>query len=738
MSDRGDAIDADHPRLSFILVVHQEQAYLGACVRSILADPRADIELVVVDNASGGHVPELLEELLAADERMTVHRLDEAEPHGSARAVGLRASRGDYVWFVDTVDEVEPGATGRILDLLARRDLDVLLVDYSIVGPLMSAPAHTSRTVQALAGRRAVDVVKRPDLLDLAPATWGMVLRRRLLEGRGISPDGHRSEVAVGYSALLAAGSIGAVPGVGYGRRQVGNAIRTAAIHGTDGDIVGELRTVYDFLDAQSPDLDDRRPVLAGRMVRAATQRLHRLPARQRRAFAHQLVQVVGSRAGAEDPIPPGRLSKVRMTLVRRRRAGLYRLLEWLVHLVRSARGRAARAGAASRKWLRRGVRAVKLLEYRLYRLLPLHQDVAVFGSYWFRGYACNPRAIYEKARELAPQMRGVWVIRPGTEVPAGVETVVADTREYFRLIARAKYFVNNVNFPDHLRKRPGMVYVQTHHGTPLKRMGLDLRDAAGAGQRTNFRALLRRCSLWDFSVSSNRLSTLVWERVYPVRFESLEYGYPRNDVLANATDADVASTRASLEIPDGKKVLLYAPTHREYERGFRSLLDTVRLAESLGDEWIVLSRAHYFYDEGQPVTALAQGRVIDVTSHGSIEQLCLAADVLVTDYSSVMFDYAVLDRPLVIYAPDWETYRSLRGTYFDLIAEPPGVVCRAPEEVADAIVSGAYTSDVADKARRVFRSRFCAWDDGRAAERVVRRVFLGEAPAAPSRRPAA
>jgi CDP-glycerol glycerophosphotransferase len=315
---------------------------------------------------------------------------------------------------------------------------------------------------------------------------------------------------------------------------------------------------------------------------------------------------------------------------------------------------------------------------------------------------------------------------------------VIADSREYFRLIARAKYFVNNVNFPDHLRKRPGMVHVQTHHGTPLKRMGLDLRDAAGAGQRTNFRALLRRCSAWDFSVSANRLSTLVWERVYPVRFESLEYGYPRNDVLANATDADVAAARASLDIEDGKKVLLYAPTHREYERGFRSLLDTVRLAESLGDDWIVLSRAHYFYDVGQPVAAIAQGRVIDVTSHGSIEQLCLAADVLVTDYSSVMFDYAVLDRPLVIYAPDWETYRSLRGTYFDLIAEPPGVVCRTPEEVVDAIVSGAYTADVADKARRVFRSKFCAWDDGHAAERVVRRVFLGETPPAPTRRPAA
>jgi CDP-glycerol glycerophosphotransferase len=738
VTDRGDPIDVADPRLSFVLVAHQEQAFLGPCVQSILADPSGEIELVVVDNASTDHVPELLDELAATDERLTIHRLDPAQPQGTARALGVAASRGDYVWFVDTPDELEPGAAARALELLGRRDLDVLVIDHTIVGPLVAFPAPTSRIVQGLAGKRAVDVRKRPDLLDLAQATWGLVMRRRLLDDWGVSPDGHHLEVAVGYNALLAASTIGALPGFGYRRRQAGTTRRVAAVHGRDTDLVEEFETVFAFLDAHRPQLDDRRPVVPGRMVRAGTQRLHRLPGGQRGAYARRLVDTVGPRAAASDPIPPGRLTKVRMMLVRRRQAALYRLLEWWVHSVRSARSLAGRGAGVGQRFLRKAVRAVKMLEYAVHRRLPLRDDVAVFASYWYRGYACNPRAIYEAMRDLAPHLRGVWVIRPGTTVPPGVETVIADSREYFRLIARAKYFVNNVNFPDHMRKRSGMVHVQTHHGTPLKRMGLDLRDAAGAGQRTNFRALIRRCSAWDFSVSANRLSTLVWERVYPVNFTSLEYGYPRNDVLATATDADVAAARESLDIEDGKKVLLYAPTHREYERGFRSLLDTIRLAESLGDDWIVLSRAHYFYDVGQPVAAMAHGRVIDVTSHDSVEQLCLAADVLITDYSSVMFDYAVLDRPLVIYAPDWETYRSLRGTYFDLIAEPPGVVCRTPEDVVDAIVSGAYKGDVADKARRVFRSKYCAWDDGHAAERVVRRVFLGETPPSPRRRPAA
>jgi CDP-glycerol glycerophosphotransferase (TagB/SpsB family) len=118
---------------------------------------------------------------------------------------------------------------------------------------------------------------------------------------------------------------------------------------------------------------------------------------------------------------------------------------------------------------------------------------------------------------------------------------------------------------------------------------------------------------------------------------------------------------------------------------------------------------------------------VRDVSGHPSVEELCLAADALVTDYSSIMFDYAVLDRPIVIHAPDWESYRALRGTYFDLMAEHPGMFCRTEDEVADAFTSGAAYGKHAARARAEFRARFCSLEDGHAAERVVRRVWLGE-----------
>jgi CDP-glycerol glycerophosphotransferase len=275
-------------------------------------------------------------------------------------------------------------------------------------------------------------------------------------------------------------------------------------------------------------------------------------------------------------------------------------------------------------------------------------------------------------------------------------------------------------------------VHVMTHHGTPLKRMGLDLRSAPDGGERSGLPGLLRRCSRWDYSVSQNAFTTPIWERVYPTRYESLEVGYPRNDVLANATGEDVARVRESLRIEPGRRTVLYTPTHREYQEGYVPVLDLAAVAEGLGDDFLLLARAHYFYESDEEMRHLHRaGRLRDVSDHPSIEELCLAADVLVTDYSSIMFDYAVLDRPIVIHAPDWDEYRARRGTYFDLMAEPPGPVTTSEGELVEALRSG----EEAAGARAAFRAKFCHLDDGRAAERVVRRVFLGERDAADPRR---
>jgi CDP-glycerol glycerophosphotransferase len=357
---------------------------------------------------------------------------------------------------------------------------------------------------------------------------------------------------------------------------------------------------------------------------------------------------------------------------------------------------------------------------YAARRREPVDENLAIFAAYWNRGYACNPAAIYRRALELVPGLRAVWVVKrdAADTMPADVELVHPATEEYFDTIARAGWFINNVNWPNNVVKREGQTHVMTHHGTPLKKMGLDLQQTPGREKVEDFDKFMKRAGRWDYSVHANPFTTRAWATAYAgLDYVPLETGYPRNDALADATAMEKALAREKLGLAQGDHTVLYAPTHREYETDGSELLDAAALAEALGERWVVLARQHYLEAGGLGGSA---GRVLDVSAHPSIEQLCLAADALVTDYSSIMFDYAVLDRPIVIHAPDWETYVHKRGTYFDLLEQRPGPVVRTMSEVVEAL----HARDPERDARAAFREEFCALEDGGASERVVRAVW--------------
>ncbi|MBA4860320.1 bifunctional glycosyltransferase family 2 protein/CDP-glycerol:glycerophosphate glycerophosphotransferase [Streptomyces sp. PSKA54] len=716
------------PRFSVIVPVYKVQAYLHACLESVLDQSFTDFELVAVDDCSPDGSGAIVDEFAARDPRVTAVHLPENTGLGPARNAGLERATGEYVIFLDSDDSLTQDALQAISDRLKDTDgPDVLVYDYVRTYWTGRTVPNSVAAQLTEAGPAVFTLADRPGLLKVLHVAWNKAYRREFLERGGFAfAPGYYEDVSWTYPVLLTAESIAVLDRVCVHYRQR----RQGAITSTPGsrhfEIFDQYDRVFAYLDAH-PELAEWRPHVFRRMIdhfsTVFTAR-GRVPRGSRGAFLRR-TRTYCRRYRSSGATPRLR-TRIRHALVGMGAHRTYRALCSGRTFLRRVR-RVAAAG-------HHAVRAAALqVHYRAQRCLPLRENDAVFSAYWGRGYGCNPAAIEEKARELVPGIRTAWIADPAHHhtVPTATRRLTPGTAAYWTALARSKYLVNNVNFDRRLVKRRGQVFLQTQHGTPLKHMGLDLLDRPAAVGDTDVRRTLANCDKWDYVLSANRHSTLVWERVYPASYTTLEYGYPRNDVYQQATSTDVARLRETLGIPRDSVAILYAPTHRDYRRTQRHPLDLDRLLRALGPSFTVLTRAHHLY--GTPLAGEGSSRLVDVSDHPCVESLCLASDVLLTDYSSLMFDYANLDRPIVVYADDWAAYEAARGTYFDLRRFSPGAIAFSEDELIDVFATGEWRSPHSAQRRAAFRERFCPYDDGGAAERVVRHVFLGETAGLPS-----
>ncbi|HCU96580.1 MAG TPA: hypothetical protein DHU96_29210 [Actinobacteria bacterium] len=390
--------------------------------------------------------------------------------------------------------------------------------------------------------------------------------------------------------------------------------------------------------------------------------------------------------------------------------------------LTAEPRLRLSEQGNFNRRVLRRAV-------YPIQSRRPLRDAVLMVS---WKGKACtdNPLGIAGALRRRGDDREHIWVVNDyATMVPAGGRAVLSGTEEYFEALARCRYVISNDDMPPYFRKREGQVYLQTWHGTPLKRIGFDVERPQFVSGTAYFDHLANDVARWDMLLSQNAFSTPILRRAFRYEGEICEYGYPRNDVL-HTSEAPAAQVREQLGIPAGKRVVLYAPTWRDnqfYANGryrFDLRLDLERAWQVLGPDHVVLIRGHHHL-ANDVQQAARRDFAINVTGYPDITELFLITDVLVTDYSSVMFDFATTGRPMVFFTYDLSHYRDqLRGFSFDFEAEAPGPLLATSEEVLAAVkdpdaVTGGYRA-----AYEAFAAKYCPLDDGKAGERVCDRLF--------------
>ncbi|GAB3681663.1 CDP-glycerol glycerophosphotransferase family protein [Angustibacter aerolatus] len=364
-------------------------------------------------------------------------------------------------------------------------------------------------------------------------------------------------------------------------------------------------------------------------------------------------------------------------------------------------------------------------------RRAPL-DDAVLLTSFHGVGAGGNPAAIARELERVGHSARRYWVVadRSG-QVPAGCEPVLLDSLRHHELLARARWVVDDDATPAHLERRAGQTVLQTWHGTPLKKLRLDLHAIAPRSEAT-LRDIAHQARQWTHAVSPNPFTSKILRRAFGFEGELLETGYPRNDVLADVArrTETSAATRAALGVRADQPVVLYAPTWRDdalvggvagSHYAAQPTLDHPGLRRALGDDVVLWVRSHRFVS----ASAGAGHGVRDVSAHPDMADLLAAADVLVTDYSSSFFDYAVTRRPMVFFAHDLDHYRGrLRGHYLQMEDVVPGPVLRRAVEVTEALAtlprSAAPYADRYDD----FVRTFAPWDDGKAAQRVVEAIF--------------
>ncbi|HIW11638.1 MAG TPA: CDP-glycerol:glycerophosphate glycerophosphotransferase [Candidatus Salinicoccus stercoripullorum] len=703
--------------ISVITPAEKNEEYVNTALESLRKQKYTNFEVLVL-HSDIDSLKKVIDGAYLNDDRYRFIDTPAGLNVGAARNIGIEKAKGDYIYFLDSDDYISEN----MLQLLSDN-----IGDFPVIRGRMKSTDFSSSSVIILPGTNKVKMYskKRYNLLRTNSAI-NFLISKEVIERMNL----RFSEEFKTYSDLTfmvpLMEEIEMIPysyeAIYFRRRRndpINNpSLRQSPLEQLTPDLFGiynQLRTEELSEEAQKY-LDDK--LLNFYRKRLVTEFKDDSTIDQ---YFEGLVESIKK-------IDPERLENKDFILkndvkaIQSNRKNIFRKLSNFNHLLRDIK-----KGMASKKGRK------ELLYKRVFKNMDFKDNLVVFESFQGKSYSDSPKYIYEYMLENKRDYKYVWVMNKPVKIPGKPETVKRFSLKYYYYLARAKYVISNVRMPNSYIKRDGQSYLQTWHGTPLKRLAGDMADVhmPGTNSARYKRNFNRETDKWDYLIAPNQYSSDIFRRAFWFNNTMLQTGYPRNDILTNRNDEEtIKKLKRRIYLPTNKKIILYAPTWRDdeyYKVGkyrFDLNLDLHRMKEQFGDEYIILLRMHYVVASNIDLTDL-EGFAYDVSSYSDISELYLMSDILITDYSSVFFDYANLKRPILFYTYDIEKYQGqLRGFYIDMETELPGPLLMNNDEVVDAIenidaVSGKYSERYEE-----FYERFCSWDDGRSSEKVVDAVF--------------
>ncbi len=370
------------------------------------------------------------------------------------------------------------------------------------------------------------------------------------------------------------------------------------------------------------------------------------------------------------------------------------------------------------------------------YKRIKMDHKTIIFVSFHGRGYSCNPKAMHQylSTHEKYREYTFIWALKDVHQQIDNATVIRYNGLMYYYYMAKSKYWIINCKLPKHMLKKEEQIYLQTWHGTPLKRLAHDILasdDVKFYRSEITFKQMTSTydndVDKYNYMISPNPFSTNVFQSAFQINEERLiDTGYPRNDYLVHVSVQEQYKLRSEYGIDKDKKVILYAPTWRDTSfnsKGYVFKLEAnfKRWKEVLGDEYVVIFKPHYLIINEYVNDLELEGFIIHAKATQDINELYSMSDILVTDYSSVFFDYANLNRPIYFYMFDLASYqKELRGFYFDIYQTLPGEILEKEDDLLQSIQSGTYDYE----RLQAFNSEFNSFHDGHCCEKVSNIIF--------------
>lgn len=712
-------------KVSIIIPYYNCEEFITDCLNSVISQTYRNIEIIIINDGSDEENTRVIESLIRElnDERIRYIKNETRKGVAFSRNKGLEMSVGEYIYFLDSDDFLAENAIEQLVEHINGFSF--------IVGKRKTFLRPVQLDDETIPNNERQD----PEVVVYEVRRWkkfyqksilNVLIRKDFIEEHHLSFSDQtegESDLSFIIPLVLSAQAVPYYPVITYFKRVRNDPISNPSISQRPiQEKLADFISVYKSLNDQYGHVEEAKKYLDKLWMAFFRRKIFIL-------FADEEQRTKNFSLLAETSKLLNKNIIVRQPIHTKKQ---------LKYLINNDFERFIKMTTLHKetKRLIKAFRSMTKLKRYIYRKfftkLSVKENYVVFESFLGKNYSDSPKYIYEYMVNEELPFKYIWIFNDKKKkIPGNAKIIKRFSLAYYYYIAKSKYWVNNMRQPLHYIKKDGQVFLETWHGTPLKKLVFDMKDVYSANPRykQNF---YKQSRAWDYLISPNQYSSEIFRRAFKFEKEMLEFGYPRNDPLyASDREMRAEKIKEQLGIPKDKKVILYAPTWRDdefYEPGkykFDLKLDLRKMKKELGKDYVVALRMHYFIADDLNLEG-AEGFAFNLSKYDDIADLYIISDILITDYSSVFFDYANLKRPILFYAYDLHKYRDqLRGFYIDYEKEIPGPILKTSDEIIDAIknieqIQKSYASLYND-----FYKKFCSWHDGQASKKIVEKVFL-------------